>query len=242
MQCLTFRLYGAMASWGGTAVGGVRSTRPAPSRSAVIGLLSAALGLRREQEDEIARLNSSIGMMIKSESDGRLLRDYHTTQVPSADKKAIWPHRKAELENTPRNVNTILSTRDYRVDGHWLVALTLRDDSHYTLEAIRDALSEPVFPLYLGRKSCPLATPIYPLLLDAGDVHQALESYQFPISPVARSESVLYGQTIHYEWDDGLETDLPPSETSERWDNPASRLRWQFEKRLVHSARQKRSE
>ncbi|MBU2885469.1 type I-E CRISPR-associated protein Cas5/CasD [Gilvimarinus agarilyticus] len=242
MQCLVFRLYGAMASWGGTAVGGVRSTRPAPSRSAVIGLLSAALGLRREQEDEVARLNNSIGMMIKSESDGRLLRDYHTTQVPSADKKAIWPHRKAELENTLRDVNTILSTRDYRVDGHWLVALTLRVDAGYTLESIRDALNEPVFPLYLGRKSCPLSAPIYPLLLNEGGLHHALERYQFPISPVARSESVLYSQTVQYEWDDGLETNLKPSETHERWDNPASRLRWQFEKRLVHSAREQRSE
>jgi CRISPR system Cascade subunit CasD len=242
MQCLIFRLYGPMASWGGTAVGGVRPTQNAPSRSAVIGLLSAALGLRREQEGEIARLNDSVGMMIKSESDGRLLRDYHTTQVPSTDKKAIWPHRKAELENTQRDVNTILSTRDYRVDGHWLVALTLRGNTDCTLESIRDALSEPVFPLYLGRKSCPLAAPTHPLLLDEADVHQALEHYQFPISPLARSESVLYSHTAQYEWDRELETDLQPSQTSERWDSPASRLRWQFEKRLVNSTRQQRSE
>mgnify|MGYP001436839351 FL=1 len=89
MQCLVFRLYGAMASWGSTAVGGVRPTESTPSRSAVVGLLSAALGLKREQEEDIARLNDCLSMAIKSESDGRLLRDYHTAQVPSTDKKAI---------------------------------------------------------------------------------------------------------------------------------------------------------
>lgn len=242
MQCLIFRLYGAMASWGSTAVGGVRPSRPAPSRSAVVGLLSAALGLRREQEEAIAQLNDSIGITTKSESDGRLLRDYHTAQVPSTDKKAIWPHRKAELENAHRDVNTILSTRDYRVDGHWLVALTLKSGAGYTLEALRDALYEPVFPLYLGRKSCPLAAPVHPVLSDTDSLHQSMESYQFPISPLPRAEMALYSPTVQYEWDEGLDTDLIPTETSERWDQPASRLRWQFEKRLVHCTRQERRE
>lgn len=242
MQCLIFRLYGAMASWGCTAVGGIRPSRSTPSRSAVVGLLSAALGLRREQEEAIAQLNDSIGITIKSESEGRLLRDYHTAQVPSTDKKAIWPHRKAELENAHRDVNTILSTRDYRVDGHWLVALTLRDGATYTLEALRDALQEPVFPLYLGRKSCPLSAPANPVLCDTDSLRQAVDNYQFPISPLPRAEAVLYSSRVEYEWDEGLEIDLRPAETNERWDKPASRLRWQFEKRLVHSARQERRE
>lgn len=242
MQCLIFRVYGAMASWGSTAIGGVRPSGTVPSRSAVVGLLSAALGLRREQEHEIARLNDSIGIAIKSESEGWLLRDYHTTQVPSADKKAIWLSRKAELENSHRNVNTILSTRDYRADGHWLIALTLRESADYTLEALRDALNEPIFPLYLGRKSCPLSVPAHPVLFDTDNLYRAFDEYQFPISPHSAAEDVLYRPVITYEWDDGVEIGLQPMEINERWDKPASRLRWQFEKRLVHSARQKRRE
>lgn len=242
MQCLVFRLYGAMASWGSTAVGGVRPTRPAPSRSAVVGLLSAALGLKREQEEEIARLNDGVGMAIKSESDGRLLRDYHTAQVPSSDKTAIWSHRKAELENGARDVNTILSTRDYRVDGHWLVALSLRDGASHTLQALRDALLEPVFPLYLGRKSCPLSVPVHPVISEAGSMKQALDTYRFPVASNGKAETVLYAETVQYDWDQGLDIGLTAEETNERWDQPASRLRWQFDKRLVHSARQRRIE
>ncbi|QIB64632.1 type I-E CRISPR-associated protein Cas5/CasD [Kineobactrum salinum] len=242
MQCLIFRLYGAMASWGSTAIGSVRPTRSAPSRSAVLGLLAAALGIRRDQEEQLARLNRSVAITIKCESEGNLLRDYHTAQVPGTDKKAIWPHRKAELENTHKGVNTILSTRDYRTDGHWLVAITLREDTDCTLEAIRDALDEPVFPLYLGRKSCPLSAPLHPVVSEVESIYEALSEYEYPIAHQAVVEAVLYSQTVGYEWEDGVSIGLSPQETSERWDEPTSRLRWQFDKRLVHSARLERKE
>jgi len=242
MQCLVFRLYGAMASWGSTAIGGVRPTRSVPSRSAVLGLLSAALGIQRDREQELARLNDSVSITVKCESEGRLLRDYHTAQVPGAEKKAIWPHRKAELENSRKDVNTILSTRDYRVDGHWLVALTLREQADYMLEAIRDALNEPVFPLYLGRKSCPLSAPVHPVVSSAESVYQALSEYCFPIAYDEREKAILYAQMVGYEWGEGESIGLDPQETVERWDEPASRIRWQFDKRLVSSTRQDRGE
>nr|WP_284509571.1 CRISPR-associated protein Cas5 [Salinivibrio costicola] len=44
---LVFRLYGPLASWGEPAVGGDRPTSAYPSRSAVLGLLGAALGIKR---------------------------------------------------------------------------------------------------------------------------------------------------------------------------------------------------
>ena len=146
------------------------------------------------------------------------------------------------MENGTRNVNTILSTRDYQVDGHWLVSLSLRDGASYTLEALRDALLEPVFPLYLGRKSCPLSVPVHPVISEMGSVKQALDTYRFPVATDGRAEAVLYAETVQYDWDQGLEIGLPAEETHERWDQPASRLRWQFDKRLVHSTRQQRIE
>lgn len=242
MHCLVFRLYGAMASWGNTAIGGVRPSRSMPSRSAVLGLLAAALGIRRDQEDQFERLNTDVVIAVKSESQGRLLRDYHTAQVPSADKKAIRPHRKAELENTQKDVNTILSTRDYRVDGHWLIAVTLRDKADQTLDSIQAALMEPVFPLYLGRKSCPLSAPLHPILYKRDSIYHALQDYSYAICEQARGEAALYGNTVVYEWEHNMDIGLPVEETDERWDKPLSRQRWQFDKRLVHSARHERRE
>lgn len=241
MQCLVFRLYGTMASWGSTAIGGVRPTRTMPSRSAVLGLLAAAQGVRRDQEEELSRLNASVHIAVKCEAPGCLLRDYHTAQVPGSERKAIWPHRKAELENGHKDVNTILSTRDYRVDGHWLVALTLTGQAAYSLEAFRDALNEPVFPLYLGRKSCPLSAPVHPVISEAGSVHWALCDYAHPIAYDEREEAILYSHSIEYQWDENQSFGLSPDEIAEHWDEPASRRRWQFEKRLVHNARRERS-
>lgn len=240
MQCLVFRLYGAMASWGSTAIGGVRPTRTMPSRSAVLGLLAAAQGIRREQEDKLSRLNASVHVAIKCEAPGRLLRDYHTAQVPGSERKAIWPHRKAELENGQKDVKTILSTRDYRVDGHWLVGITLTEQAAYTLESLRDALNEPVFPLCLGRKSCPLAAPANPILAEVESIHQALSEYAHPIAYDEQDQAVLYSSSIEYQWDEAQTLGLSAEETTEHWDEPASRSRWQFEKRLAHNARRER--
>ncbi|PAP57596.1 type I-E CRISPR-associated protein Cas5/CasD, partial [Salmonella enterica subsp. enterica serovar Braenderup] len=49
-QYLVFQLHGPMASWGVDAPGEVRHSQAQPSRSALLGLLAAALGIRRDEE------------------------------------------------------------------------------------------------------------------------------------------------------------------------------------------------
>lgn len=66
MQYLVFRLYGPMASWGEAAVGGDRPSGLAPSRSAVLGLLGAALGIKRDDASRLDALRASIGIAIKA--------------------------------------------------------------------------------------------------------------------------------------------------------------------------------
>ena len=44
---LVFRLYGPMCSWGDIAVGEVRPSTVHPSKSAILGLIAAALGVKR---------------------------------------------------------------------------------------------------------------------------------------------------------------------------------------------------
>jgi hypothetical protein len=62
-----------------------------------------------------------------------------------------------------------------------MVAVAVTPDAPYSLEQLHEALRYPVFPLYLGRKSHPLALPLMPLLLagHAADVlRQAYRQYQ----------------------------------------------------------------
>ncbi len=58
-QYLVFRLYGPLASWGLPAVGGDRQTGIAPSRSAILGLLSASLGINRKDESKLLQLQQN---------------------------------------------------------------------------------------------------------------------------------------------------------------------------------------
>ena len=50
---LVFRLYGPLASWGQAAVGGDRPTGLQPTRSAILGLLGAALGIKRDNNQDL---------------------------------------------------------------------------------------------------------------------------------------------------------------------------------------------
>lgn len=126
---LVFHIYGPMSSWGDTAVGEYRPTFSHPSKSAIVGLVAGALGIKRTDEGRLRVLSEQLGFGVLVLSPGTLLRDYHTTQVPSQAtiKKGPVFTRKDELSY--KDQNTILSTRDYRSDAAYRIVLWARDDS-----------------------------------------------------------------------------------------------------------------
>lgn len=239
MQYLVFRLYGAMASWGEAAVGGYRPSSTHPGRSAVLGLLAAALGIKRTEQTKLNALYQSVQFAVKECSAGVLVRDYHTAQVPSTDKKRQHRHRKSELASPAYKLNTVLSSRDYRVDGVWLVAIWLTDSATVTLHELTEALLKPRFTLYLGRKSCPLAAPLCPTVLEAQSLLQALDTDFLPlINSVEQDCSWLrYPKQSTYYWQGAVEliqayTGIVRSQ--QLWDAPCDRLKWQFTSRIEH--------
>lgn len=60
----------------------------------------------------------------------------------------------------------MITTREYRCDALFHIAVQETEGAPIVLEKLAAALEEPVFPLYLGRKSCPPALPLAPLILD----------------------------------------------------------------------------
>lgn len=236
-EYLVLRLYAPLSSWGAAAVGEERPTSPVPSRSALLGLLGAALGLRRTDDGALKKLQASVFFGIKQLAAGSLLRDYHTTQVPPQRSKVVHFTRKAELD--AGDPETILSRRDYRCDGVWVVAIWLSENSHYTLAQLKSALVKPVFALYMGRKSCPMALPMSPALCEAENLKQALD-YQFPpVMETAKEDNWwlrVDGRTSYY-WEGGasmLGVDASGVACSETRDDPWSRARWQFKPRSMY--------
>ncbi len=235
-EYLVFRLYGPMASWGDIAVGEVRPSYTHPSKSAVLGMVAAALRIDRDQEQKHRELAAAYGFAVRLDSMGVPLVDYHTAQVPpsgSGRNRRAFATRREEL-CTPRDeLNTILSSRHYRMDALATVALWARAASPpYSFEEIRSALERPGYVLYLGRKSCPLALPVEGQLVTAASVREAFTEARFSqleALPRISGPPGLY-------WDDDAEAGLAPHQTFERRDVPLSRRRWQFETRREHHA------
>lgn len=137
MNTLLIRLSAPMQSWGTQSRFTMRDTGLEPSKSGVIGLLCAALGIDRE-DDEGLRPLASLRMGVRVDKEGLLLMDYHTAQkVLMANKKDVK--------------DTEVSTRYYLADAIFLVGLESEDLA--LLERIQSALQKPVWALFLGRKS-----------------------------------------------------------------------------------------
>lgn len=179
-QYLIFQLHGPMASWGVDAPGEVRHTHELPSRSALLGLLAAGVGIRRDDTERLNAFNRHYSLVVCASRNPRWARDYHTIQMPKEVRKARYFSRREELSD-PDLLSAIISRRDYYTDAWWMVAVATTADAPYSLEQLQGGLRHPVFPLYLGRKSHPLALPLAPLLLEgnASDVlRNAYQQYQ----------------------------------------------------------------
>ncbi|MCP5467616.1 MAG: type I-E CRISPR-associated protein Cas5/CasD [Sinobacteraceae bacterium] len=179
MQFLVFQLVAPMAAWGDVAVGQYRGSRDAPGESALLGLLAAALGIRRDDEAAHAALRDGYAFAVGTVDPGSLLRDYHTAQVPSRGDLKGRPHRtrRDELAMPKHALNTILSARDYRQGGAWIVAVQPLAAAPHEPGRLERALREPRFTLYLGRKSCPPAAPLAPQVIDAESAHAAIAGW-----------------------------------------------------------------
>ncbi len=235
---LIFRLYGPMASWGDIAVGEVRPSYTHPSKSAALGLIAAALGISRDQELLHRRLADSYGFAVRIDNVGKPLSDYHTAQVPPSGlgrKRINFATRRDEIINCPREkLKTILSKRDYRMDALATVAVWARNSPPYSLKKLADALQYPVFTVYLGRKSCPLALPMEAQVITAVTLLEALKNSKF-IDFVELHDLPDSGSPALY-WDENPDAGMQPQHTFDRRDIPLSRQRWQFEVRREYHA------
>jgi CRISPR system Cascade subunit CasD len=250
MDYLLFRLYGPMASWGEIAVGESRHTANYPSKSAIIGLMAAALGIGRDEHERQAAMQEGYQVAVEVCSPGTLLPDFHTAQVPDSVGKFIYRTRRDELLLGKERLGTILSSREYRTDALALVAVKALPDAPHDLNTIKDHLLKPKFHLYLGRKSCPLAAPMNPMIAgEKNNFFDAFKAYKHKgLLPFNSDEDRLskrdaywlgLGNERHYYWEGGADDftdvlDLNRMQTRVRHDQPLSRQRWQFSPRQEH--------
>lgn len=142
MPTLLLRLVGPMQSWGTTSRFDQRDTGKEPSKSGVIGLLAAALGIDRDNCADLEPL-ARMSMGVRHDRPGVPARDYQTAGCAMSDSII-----KADGKQSKDGV---VSERLYLADAAFLVGL--ESDDRPLLEKAHAYLRDPVWPLALGRKS-----------------------------------------------------------------------------------------
>ena len=139
MATLLLRLAAPLQSWGADSKFETRKTNREPTKSGVLGLVAAALGLRRDDEEGLALL-ARLRFGVRVDREGDLLVDFHMARHPTVKANA-W-----------------VTYRHYLCDAVFLAGL--ESDDRAWLGELEAALRRPVYPPFLGRRSCPPTQPL----------------------------------------------------------------------------------
>ena len=85
--------------------------------------------------------------------------------------------------------------------------------------------------LYLGRKSCPLAAPLFPQVVEAGSALDALNAYREQLATLQGKEVGPIGQLA---WSDKVDAGVSADLSVPRKDRLIRRSMWQFGDRTEH--------
>jgi len=142
-----------MQSWGFQSRLERRTTLGYPTKSGVVGMLCAALGIPRQDRDSIRQL-ANLGIYVLVLSKAQRMTDFHTVgggYDPKQDKDSV----PAKVDGGAPA--TVVTYRDYLVDGKFAVLL---HGEATLLGRCEAALRDPKWGVWLGRKSCIPAAPI----------------------------------------------------------------------------------
>lgn len=161
MKTVLLKFAGPLQSWGTDSHFETRYTDFHPSKSAVIGMLAASLGYRRNEDEKIRKLND-LDFGVRVDQRGSLLRDYQIATVYKNGKK-------------DRNYVT---NRYYLEDAIFVVAIGGEDQY---MDEVIEALKKPYFQPFLGKRSNPL-NPDFIIETTFKNVKESLENLDWQAS------------------------------------------------------------
>lgn len=153
MLSLAIALQGPMMSFSLSSHEREKATQLMPTKSAIVGLMACCLGRRRDEElSDLAALK----MHIRVDAEGMRMQDFHTIG-------------NALRANGQINDDQFVSLRDYLVSAAFLVVVS---GEATLISQVAQALRNPRFVPYLGRRTC---FPARPLFIQEPSTHSAEE-------------------------------------------------------------------
>ena len=163
MKTILLKFSGPLQSYGTSSHFQTRYTDYYPSKSAVLGLLAACLGYRRDEEEKLREL-STLKFAARIDQQGGLLKDYHTAIT---DK---------EIVEIPQ---TYVTNRYYLEDALFVVALSGMDE---LIDTLTKAIKSPYFQPFMGRRSLPVPVDFF-LGVSAEDILDSLRNLPWQAAP-----------------------------------------------------------
>ncbi len=158
-KVLALYLDAPLQSWGYQSKFDRRTSLGYPTRSGVVGMICAALGVDRADVEGLRRLDE-LHMSVLAFGGGSRLVDFHTVGA-GYDKKTQKQSVSRTADGKPGG--TVVTRREYLQDARF--GVLLRGDDQL-LSGIASALDDPRWGTWLGRKSCIPSSPICQGLFD----------------------------------------------------------------------------
>ena len=165
MSTLLLRLAAPLQAWGTESKYDIRKTDREPSKSGIVGFLAAALGRRRDESLE--DLNA-LRVGVRVDQEGEIIQDFHMVHK---DEKTSY-----------------LTRRYYLSDAIFVVGVESQNEDIDILKRLEYAVKNPVFPLFLGRRSCPPCGPIV-LGIRECNLKEALDTEVWQVPEWRRKEN-----------------------------------------------------
>lgn len=152
MKTVVMRLEGPLQSWGIESKGAARGTLDFPSRSGVMGMILAAMGLGGSQEEMLERLSPGRMDVISWHRPGRQMKEMTDFQTVGTcyDGKDPWQSLMIPRKRDGKASSTAakIIRRHILQDATFTVLLEVDDG---IADDVATALSYPAWPLFLGR-------------------------------------------------------------------------------------------
>jgi CRISPR system Cascade subunit CasD len=174
MHHLTLMFDAPLQSWGFASRFQRRTTGLHPTKSGVVGLLCAALGAAKGSaaEQEVLPALAALRMTVVTisrqpvaavpavpadELPLRRMEDFHTVGA-GYDPETDWQSMPCSADGKTLK-NPVVTRRQYLLDARYGVLLS--GDDNELLARLADALRNPVWGVWFGRKCCIPAAPLY---------------------------------------------------------------------------------